>query len=559
MRVDKTSSSPGSLNRDLSIAGAGKIHFAIESVVRQDVFEIFLLVGRIHAEEVGIVSYLVDQNVVDETAVFVEQAGVVGLADGKTRGGVGGDVIHQFQRFGTADFDLAHVADIEQPNRVAHGVVFIHDAGVLDRHVPAAEIDHAGRAGTMNFVERSAAQRQGFGHGLGYRNQCSVGSVSARRDGARGAFIAATRWWFSPFVYSRRGRQPCSQNRGPQRQGPQDRQFLRISGNCTNEPFSDIVVMPSGTSGSSMHRQKRMPWLWRAHCALRATVKRVVWRNRSSRPAVPLTKIQADVLGLLASHRDPESYVAGATPLNRDAQRYSGDIDVFHDREERVSSAAREDARALEAAGYGIRWFRQQPAIHGAVVTKDSAETRLEWVADSDFRFFPTMRDGLFGYILHPADLAMNKVMAAAGRREVRDIVDVVTIQDHTILPLGAVIWAAFEKSPGFTPEGLIAEIRRNSHYPLAEWRQLEATEPLDPESITRRLGAALDEAESFVVRMPTEKLGLLFLKDGQVVQPDPARLQDYQTHAGQRRGQWPSSAGISGAMVERYEKLSPP
>jgi hypothetical protein len=38
--------------------------------------------------------------------------------------------------------------------------------------------------------------------------------------------------------------------------------------------------------------------------------------------------------GLLASQRNPHSYVAGATPLNRDAPRYSADIDVFHGREE---------------------------------------------------------------------------------------------------------------------------------------------------------------------------------------------------------------------------------
>ena len=82
------------------------------------------------------------------------------------------------------------------------------------------------------------------------------------------------------------------------------------------------------------------------------------------------------------------------------------------------------------------------------------------------------MRDATFGYVLHPVDLAANKVMAAAGRREVRDLVDLVTIHS-AILPLGAVVWAAVEKSPGFTPEGLIAEIRRNSNYPAAEWRAL--------------------------------------------------------------------------------------
>ncbi|HVY93076.1 MAG TPA: hypothetical protein VHA14_10020, partial [Bryobacteraceae bacterium] len=159
--------------------------------------------------------------------------------------------------------------------------------------------------------------------------------------------------------------------------------------------------------------------------------------------------------------------------------------------------------------------------IYTASVSKDGAATRLEWVVDSDFRFFPTVRDEIFGYVLHPVDLAMNKAMAAAGRRELRDLVDLVSVHE-TILPLGAVVWAAVEKSPGFTPEGLIAEIRRNSNYPAAEWREIASSEPLDPVDITRRLRAGLDEAEAFVIRMPTDKAGLLFLKQGQVVQPEP-------------------------------------
>ena len=267
---------------------------------------------------------------------------------------------------------------------------------------------------------------------------------------------------------------------------------------------------------------------------------------------MPLSKVQSDVLRILASHRDPESYVAGATPLNRNAGRFSTDIDIFHDREERVSQAALHDAASLEIAGFTVKWLRQSPLIYTAQVTRDSGGTRLDWVADSDYRFFPTVPDTLFGYILHPADLAMNKAMAAVGRREVRDLVDLVTIH-QTILPLGAVIWAAVEKSPGFTPEGLIAEIRRNSVYPPDEWRKLQTTEPLDPGAVATSLRAALDEAEAFVLKMPTEKIGLLFLTGGQVVQPDPARLADYQTHAGKRRGHWPGSSEISTAMMEHY------
>ena len=193
---------------------------------------------------------------------------------------------------------------------------------------------------------------------------------------------------------------------------------------------------------------------------------------------MPLSKIQTEILRLLAAHRDPESYVAGASPLNRDAPRISDDIDVFHDREERVAAAALNDTQALTAAGYAVSWLRQLPLIYTAEVRQGDASTRLEWVVDSDYRFFPTMQDETFGYV----DLAMNKVMAAAGRRELRDIVDLVTIHE-TILPLGAVIWAAVEKSPGFTPEGLIAEIRRNANYPAAEWRALNNSEPTAPRS----------------------------------------------------------------------------
>jgi hypothetical protein len=273
---------------------------------------------------------------------------------------------------------------------------------------------------------------------------------------------------------------------------------------------------------------------------------------------MPLTKIQTDVLRLIASHRDPESYVAGGTPLNVDGLRYSNDIDVFHDRGERVEAAARSDANTLIDAGFQVSWIRQEPLIYTAGISREGAGTRIEWVVDSDYRFFPAMPDETFGYVLHPLDLAMNKIMASVGRREVRDIVDLVTIHE-TILPLGPIIWAAVDKAPGFTPEGLIAEIRRTMLYPKVDWDVLTASQPIDPAEITRRLRAALEEAEAFVVRMPTEKMGLLFLKDGKVVQPDPGHLADYQTHAGARRGQWPSSPEIETAMLEHYQKSPMP
>jgi hypothetical protein len=269
---------------------------------------------------------------------------------------------------------------------------------------------------------------------------------------------------------------------------------------------------------------------------------------------VPLTKIQTEVLRLLAGQRDPQSYIAGATPLNRETARFSHDIDIFPDREDRVGEAAEADASILRAAGYEVRWLRHLPMIHTAEISRSGERTQLEWVVDSDFRFFPTSRDETYGFVLHPVDLATNKVMAAAGRRAARDIVDLLEIHEQ-ILPLGAVIWAAVEKSPGFTPEGLIAEIRRNLHHPKNEWDSLTASDPIDPVRLLAKVRAALDEAETFVMRMPTEKAGLLFLQAGKVVQPDPERLGEYQVHAGQRRGHWPSNAEITGALWQNYRQ----
>jgi hypothetical protein len=269
---------------------------------------------------------------------------------------------------------------------------------------------------------------------------------------------------------------------------------------------------------------------------------------------MPLSRIQSEILRLLASHRDPESYVAGSTPLNRTASRYSGDIDIFHDREERVREAAELDSALLQEQGFALRWHRRDPIIYTVIAERSNETTKLEWVADSDYRFFPTVADEEFGYVLHPADLATNKVAAAYGRREPRDIVDLLTIHER-IIPLGAAIWATVGKSIGFTPEGVINEIRRNSRYTREDFDRVANDPPIDPAATMIRLRELLKEAEAFVARMPTEKAGLLFLENGKVVQPDPDHLDRYQTHAGQRRGHWPASSEIASAMLEKYNQ----
>ena len=104
---------------------------------------------------------------------------------------------------------------------------------------------------------------------------------------------------------------------------------------------------------------------------------------------MPLSKIQSEILRLLAAHRDPESYVAGSTPLNWNAPRFSGDIDFFHDREERVALAAEQDSAILQEHGFSLQWLRRELSFYSVLVERGGDMTKLEWVLDSDFRFFP--------------------------------------------------------------------------------------------------------------------------------------------------------------------------
>jgi hypothetical protein len=201
-----------------------------------------------------------------------------------------------------------------------------------------------------------------------------------------------------------------------------------------------------------------------------------------------------------------------------------------------------------------VTWEGVRQGKREAIVARAGKAMRLEWVTDSAFRFFPTQPDELFGYVLHPVDLATNKASAAADRRVPRDIVDLVTIHE-TILPLGAVICAAVGKFPGVTPEEMLAEIIRHSRFTAEEFVALATTEPVDVPGLHRRIRSMIEDAESFIAKLPSEAVGVIFMDCDKPVQPDVTTLDRYRRNPGAPRGLWPSSPEINAAMLERYTK----
>ena len=268
---------------------------------------------------------------------------------------------------------------------------------------------------------------------------------------------------------------------------------------------------------------------------------------------MPISKFQSDVLRLLAAQRSPDSYIAGGIPINQQGPRYSADIDIFHDSAARQATAVQADEAALAAADYTITWPpNQHGGTHQASIEKDGERTELEWVTDSAFRFFPAQPDDLFGYVLHPVDLAANKAAAAADRRVPRDVVDLVTIHE-TILPLGAVVAAAAGKFPGTTPEEMLAEITRHSRFTADEFEVLATDQPIDARALHRRIRRMIEDAEAFIATLPCEAVGVVFLDGDKPVQPDVTALDKYRRNPGATRGLWPTSPEISRAMLERY------
>lgn len=269
---------------------------------------------------------------------------------------------------------------------------------------------------------------------------------------------------------------------------------------------------------------------------------------------MPLTKLQSHVLRVLAAERSPDSYIAGGVAINRDGPRFSDDIDIFQDTEHRLETAAQVDAKTLTDAGFKLSWKKILTGKREAEIEGLADRMRLDWVHDSAYRFFPPQRDELFGYVLHPADLATNKASAAADRREPRDIVDLVTIHEK-ILPLGAVICAAVGRFPGQSPEEMLADILRHSRFTAEEFRVLATERPIDVPVLHQHIRSMIEDAERFINRVPSDAVGFLFLEREGPVQPDLETLQRYHRHAGAQGGVWPSSPEIAGAMLERFKK----
>ncbi|WP_169055433.1 nucleotidyl transferase AbiEii/AbiGii toxin family protein [Rhizobium sp. P44RR-XXIV] len=224
-----------------------------------------------------------------------------------------------------------------------------------------------------------------------------------------------------------------------------------------------------------------------------------------------LTSLQKQIMASIAKHRSETSYVAGGLVLNMNWPRLSDDIDIFQDTDEEIGPTADRDMETLRGDGFNVY---VEVNVYGCVeaeVSKAHESTLIQWMSESRIRFFPLIRDQEWGARLHPADLAINKVLAASTRTKPRDFVDLLMI-DERLSPLGAVVMAASGKPPHYSPVKIIDEIRRRGLSVSTEAYDSVRGLPIDFKAsvIRDRLVEVLNRAESYIRTAPADIVGLL-------------------------------------------------
>ena len=113
----------------------------------------------------------VDDHVIDDPAPVVAHDAVEGTADLEARDVIGDQALNVVEGPVAGETHLAHVRQVEEATASPDRHVLLADRRVLQRHVEAAELDHACPGGDVPVVQRGSR-----GHGLASVVRCQTAS-----------------------------------------------------------------------------------------------------------------------------------------------------------------------------------------------------------------------------------------------------------------------------------------------------------------------------------------------------------------------------------------------
>ena len=264
---------------------------------------------------------------------------------------------------------------------------------------------------------------------------------------------------------------------------------------------------------------------------------------------MPLTSFQAQVLAALADGRGCDSYLAGGAALHLGAagERYSADLDFFHTTANAANDAFDRDASTLRRRGWAVVIDAQFPGFVKARVSAASDTTEVDWSHESAWRFLPLVALDGGGVMLHPIDLAINKLVALAHRREPRDLVDAIFADRH-ILPFPALVWAVVEKNPGLNPAAYLEQFRRRTLTP-EDAAFLRFVGTYDVADAAHHFRAMVGDTDQFIADNLQREPGALFydIRTGAFFLPGtPDDWAHTREHRGALGGVVPQLADVS-------------
>ena len=175
-----------------------------------------------------------------------------------------------------------------------------------------------------------------------------------------------------------------------------------------------------------------------------------------------LEPLQRRIAALLRARRSPDTFVGRAAVLSDVGARVSEDMDIYAE-DRPIAEIAADDLAALAADGLEIVSRRDHYGFAiEAEISDGAGSTLLEWSEADHERFFPAQPHPTFGWALHVVDLAVLKVIAAATRRQARDISDLIDLAGRGY-DLAALALAAPAKLPGVSPIAILERDRLTS------------------------------------------------------------------------------------------------
>ncbi len=157
------------------------------------------------------------------------------------------------------------------------------------------------------------------------------------------------------------------------------------------------------------------------------------------------------------------------------------------------------------------------------ILRKYGDETMVQWMDDPETcrRFFPAMDNPDFGFRLHDADNAMNKVLCASRRHSApRDAVDLVSIIER-YAPLGPLVWAVSGKDPSKPPPAILQDIRATTFgYSQEQIETVRMEDGSNPKwgHVRETINMALETAATYCDKVaPLAHAGCLFVDENEV------------------------------------------